>query len=134
MAHVHGKNTIVKLGATDLSIHTNNTEFERGADEHDMTTYGKNDHVVKGGLGTGKTTMSGKYDSTAVSGPRALIEPLVGTNVSFTFQPEGTGAGKPQSVVTVLVKSYKETAPVADYIMWSAELTHSDAVNRTAQS
>jgi hypothetical protein len=36
--------------------------------------------------------------------------------------------------VDVLVKSYVQTHPVADYVMWSVELTMSGDVDSTAQS
>lgn len=132
MAFIHGKNTVIKLNAVDLSAFTNMSEFGREADTHDVTCYGKNDHVFKGGLGTGTASISGIYDDTT-SGPRDVIEPLIGTNVTLIRQPEGAGAGKPQDSVDVVVKSYKESSPVADMVQWAAELQLSDAVTSTNQ-
>lgn len=132
MAFTHGRNTFVSINGIDISAFTNNTEPEREADEHDVTTYGKNSHVFRGGLLGGKATIGGVYDD-GLTGPRTVIEPLIGTNVPFVFRPEGTGVGKPQDTVDVHVKSYKETAPVADMIMWSAELTYSGDVTTIDQ-
>jgi hypothetical protein len=126
---------VLTLNASDISPYCDNTEPEKNADEHDVTTYGKTNHVIKGGLKGGKCTISGVYEAKATAtSPKAVIEPLIGTNVTFILKPEGTGTGKPQDSVDVLVKSYKETLPVADYIRWNAELTYSDTVTSTTQA
>jgi hypothetical protein len=133
MAFKHGKDTFISLDGDDLSAFVNTSELTREADSHDVTTYGKDDHVFLGGLGAGSASMSGIYDDGA-TGPRAVIEPLVGTVVTLIRQPLGTGASLPQDSVSVLVGKYVETNPVADMIAWSVELTLSDAVDSTAQS
>lgn len=133
MALVHGKTTVIKLNAKDLSAYTNTSELNQSGDSHDVTCYGATAHVYAGGLTDAKASLSGVYDSTAVSGPRAAIQPLIGTVVPLIRQPEGTGTGKPQDSVSVLVIGYVETNPVADMIKWSAELQCSGAINSTAQ-
>jgi hypothetical protein len=132
MAFVHGKNTYISLNAVDLSAFCNTSEFGRKADKHDVTCYGKNDHVFSGGLGDGTASIGGIYDNGS-SGPRDTIEPLIGTNVTLIRRPEGTGSGLPQDSVTVLVEEYVETSPVADMVTWSATLQLSDAVTSTNQ-
>jgi len=132
MAFVHGKNTYVSLNASDLSAFSNASEFGRKADKHDVTTYGKSDHVYEGGLGDGSMSISGIYDNTT-AGPRDIIEPLIGTVVVAVRRPEGTGSGKPQDSVNVLVEEYVETSPVADMVTWSVTLQPSDAVTSTNQ-
>jgi len=132
MAFVHGKDTYISLNSVDLSAFCNTSSFEREADEHDTTTYGKDDHVFTGGLGKGAASMGGIYDNGS-SGPRDTIEPLVGTVVTLIRRPEGTGSGLPQDSVSVLVKKYVETNPVADMVTWSCEMTLSDAVNSANQ-
>jgi hypothetical protein len=133
MAESHGKLTVVKLAATDISAFTDNTTFERAADEHETTCYGVDDKEVAPGLLSGKVTIGGKY-ITGTSGPSDLIEGLLGTKVAFIYQAEGTGASKPQRSCTVHCKSYNQSAPVADVVRWTAELTISGAVDDTAQS
>ena len=127
MSKVHGKGLVVLINSVDLSTHSNNVEFTRTGDSHDVTTFGKNAHVKQGGLLDGTATISGIYDDTA-TGPRAVIEPLIGTVVPLVHRPEGTGVGKPMDTVSVLVTSYQETSAVADMIMWSAEVEFSDDV------
>jgi hypothetical protein len=133
MALRHGKDTVIKLSGTDLSTYVTTSELSRTSDSHDVTTYGNTAHVYQGGLLDGKATMSGVYDTTAVSGPRALIRPLIGTVVALIRQPEGAGTTKPQDLVQVLVTSYVETNPVADMVTWSCEMQCSGAVNSAAQ-
>ncbi len=133
MAFVHSKNTFISLNGSDLSAFTNTSEFGRKADKHDTTTYGKNDHTYEGGLGDGSFSMGGIYDSTT-TGPRDVIEPLIGSVVTLIRRPEGTGSGKPQDSVSVLVEEYVETSPVADFVQWSCTLQPSDAVTSTNQA
>jgi hypothetical protein len=137
MTFVHGKNTYISLNAVNLSAFTNAFEFSRTADSHDVTTYGKNAHVKEGGLLDGTGSMGGIYDNTttpaSAAGPRAVIEPLIGTVVELIRRPEGTGSGKAQDTVDVLVTNYTETSPVADMVTWTCEFELSDDVNSTAQ-
>lgn len=132
MAFRHGKDTVIKLNASDLSAFTSQSEITRSSDSHDVTTYGKQAHNFEGGLKSGTASMGGTYDTVA-TGPRAVILPLLGTKVTLIRQPEGTGAGKPQDSVQVLVTNYVETNPVADMISWSCEMQLSDVVNTAAQ-
>jgi hypothetical protein len=132
MSFTHGKNTVVIFNGTDISAFSNNTDWEETADSHDVTCYGKNSHVFKGGLKTGKASLSGTYDDTA-TGPYDIVRPQVGNVVSLVYRPEGTGSGKPQETVNVLVTSYKQSAPVADMIKWTAEYTFSDDITMINQ-
>lgn len=133
MPFIHGKSTFVSLNAADLSAYTDSSELNLSADSHDVTTYGQTGHVYQGGLTDGKASMSGTYDSTAGTGPRAVIRPLLGQNVTLIRRVEGTGSGKPQDTATVLVTGYVETNPVADMVKWSCELQISGAVDSTPQ-
>lgn len=132
MAFTHSKVTVVTLNGTDLSAFTKTTTYNRSADTHDVTTYGKNAKVFSGGLKDGTATLEGIYDDTAV-GPRDVIRPLLGTTVNLVFKPEGTGTGKPQDTVAVVVNSYNESSPVADMIQWTCEVQFSDDVTSVNQ-
>lgn len=134
MAFVHGKDTFISLDGDDLSAYTNTSEITKTADSHDVTTYGKNSHVFTGGLKGGTATMGGIYDNTASTGPRAVIDPLIGATVELIRQTEGAGTGKPQDKVDVVVTQYVETSPVADMVTWTCEMQLSDDVDTTAQA
>lgn len=129
MAFIHGRNTVVMLGATDLSVFTDNVAFNQSADSHQTTTFGRNSHTFQGGLKNGTSTLTGTYDD-GVAGPEAIINPMIGTTVVFVYKPEGAGSGKPTRTVSVVVTGYEETSPVADMVKWSATLQHTgDVVN-----
>lgn len=132
MPEAHGKDTFVSLDGDDISTFTDNTTFEREADEHDSTAYGMDDKEVVGGLRGGKVTIGGKYVSGA-TGPAAIIEPRLGTKVAFVYRAEGTGPGLPEKSCTTLVKSYNQSSPVANIVRWTAELTISGAVTTSTQ-
>ena len=134
MAKIHGKKTVVLLGGVELTFYTNNSQLEFSPDTHDTTTYGKNSHVFSAGLLNGTATISGFYDSTAVTGPKALIQPLLGVaDVAFVHRPEGTGTGLPQDAVNCIITKYTQTHPANDMITWSVDLQFSDDVNSAVQ-
>ena len=134
MAAGHGRLTVFKVGANDLSAFCKTSEVTIAADVHDRTGYGAVGHQYAGGLLDSKITVGGTYEQivTATS-PRKILEPLVGTSTTVTRQPEGTAVGKPQDLATCVVKSYVETAPVADLIQWTAEFTVDGVVNSAVQ-
>ena len=135
MAKKHGKDTFVSVGGADISTYCNNSELSRTGDSHDTTGYSPagDAHEYEGGLVDGKFTCSGVYDSTAVTGPRAVLEPKLATKTPVIRRPEGTGAGKPEDSFQGLLTSYVETSPVADMVTWSAEFQVSGAVTSAAQ-
>ena len=133
MAFVHAKDTFISLNGVNLSAFCDTSELGRSPDIHDVTTYGKLAHVKKGGLLDGKGSIGGTYDNTA-GGPRRTIEPLIGQTVVLVRRPEGTGSGKPQDTMDVVVGEYVETNPVADMIKWSLALEISDDVTTADQA
>lgn len=130
MSFVHGKNTYISLNGTVLSSYCNTSNLDQEADEHDVTCYGATDYSVSGGLLKGAFTMGGIHDD-GTAGPKAVIEPLLGTVVTLIRGPEGNTAGQPKETVSVLVKKYTETNPVAGMVTWSCDMTKSGAVTRT---
>jgi len=135
MTSVHGKVTVVTLNGVDYSAYSNSTDFKDATDTHETTTYGRTRKVYNGGLGDGTVSVGGFYDTTAVSGPRALFKPLkaAGNAVPFVYRPEGTGSGKAQSTVSVIISSFEESSPVGDMVTWSAELQMTGVLDETAQ-
>ncbi len=133
MAFIHGKNTVITVATKDISQYTSSSELTRGADTHDVTGYGKDAHVLAGGLLKSELTCEGTYDNTAVTGPRAALQPLVGTLVAVVRKPEGTGTGKPSEAFSGILEEYTESSPVADMVKWSAKLTISDVITTTVQ-
>ncbi len=133
MAPVHGKRLVTLLNGTDISAFGDSNEHHKKPDIHDITTYGKDAHIKGGGLLDGNGSIGGVYDTSASAGPRAIINPLVGQTVTYIRRPEGTGAGLPQDLVSVVVGEYVETEPVADYARWTLALEYTDTINSTPQ-
>jgi hypothetical protein len=132
MSKVHGRHTVIIIDGHDISTHCNTSDLTRKADKSDLTGYGADDHEYGGGLGDGSASIGGVYDSAA-GGPAAVLKPLRGSVVEMIRRPEGTGTGKPQETVDVLVEEYSESNPVADYIKWSTKLQPSGAIVDTVQ-
>lgn len=133
MARVHGRKAVYILNGKDLTGVSNNSTVELTADKHDTTTNGKNSHVFDGGLLTSNFTLAGFYDSSLTDGPKAVVQPLLGTKVTFIHRPEGTGVGLPQDSVSVLVEKYNQTHPVADMCTFALDLQGSDDVTPSIQ-
>ena len=134
MGFIHGKGAAVSVDGKSLGTFSNSITFSREADTHDVTTFGKNSKVYAPGLKDGTAKIEGIYDSTASTGPGAVLRPLVGAaEVTVVYHPEGsTGSGKPVATVDALVTTYEESAPVADMITFTAELQLSDDIADTA--
>lgn len=133
MAFVHGRHLFVSVDGDDLSPYTNEVKYSNEADTHETTTFGKNSKTYAGGLKDGTMSLTGVYDN-GVGGPRAVLRPLLGTTVEAIYRPEGTGTGRPQDTVDVVVQTYEETAPVGDMIAWTCELQLSDDVTPSTQA
>lgn len=133
MATSAGKKLVILLGGVNLSQYCDSNEHHKKPDIVDKTTYGKDAHVKEGTLLDGNGSIGGTYDTSIVDGPRSVINPLIGTTVVYTRRVEGTGTGKPQDVVNVVVGEYVETAPVADIVRWTLALEYSDTINSTPQ-
>lgn len=130
---VKGNTTYVSVEATDLSAYINTSSLTRGAGTENLTTYGKTAEVHGGTLINGRFTMGGLYAAGA-TGPRAILDPLVGTTCAIIRRTEGTGTGKPEQSFDGVLTSYVETNPVGGYITWSAEFVVSDDVTPTTQA
>jgi hypothetical protein len=133
MARIQNKHTVIIVDGVDISEHCTDSNRERSSGTEDNTTYGKNAIVKDPTLLTGAFACSGKYDTSTTNGPRAVIDPLVGTKVTIKYRPEGTGPGLPQDLLEAVVTKYVETAPVGGYRLWSMETEPSDEWDLTDQ-
>lgn len=134
MAFIHGKTTVIKVATKDISAYCKTSTLEVDADVHDVTGYGATAHAKQGGLLDGSFTVSGTYDNTAVTGPRAVLLPLLGAAAAAIIrQPEGTGTGKAQDSFSAVLKKYTETNPADDMVTWSADFEVSGPITTTAQ-
>lgn len=128
MAFVHGKGTVVSVDAKDMTVYGTSCEYELKADSHNVTTFGQDSKVFAGGLKESAMKIEGQYDDTALTGPRATLEPLIGTIIEMIYKPEGSGTGKPTRTWDCLLTSYTETSPVSDMIKFTAQFQGSGEV------
>ena len=133
MAEKHSKLTVIVVAGNNISAFCNDSNCEQSAKTEDTTTYGKNAEVYEGTLLSGAFACSGKYFS-GVTGPRAVLKPLVNTKVTIQYRPEGTGSGLPQDEFDAVITKYVETAPVSGYRLWALETQPSDEWDSTAQA
>lgn len=129
---LHGKKTQHSINGHDITPWVKTANWERAPDVHDVTGGGVNNHEYSSGLGDGTATLSGTYD-TSTTGPGTVLAPLEGSTVTYIRKVQGTGTGLPQQSVSVLVKKYTESTPVADMATWSIDLQMSGDVTTTTQ-
>lgn len=137
MAEIRGRRLYWSLDGNDMSLFGDATDPERTADKHETTTYHptREGKTYRRGNLDGTCTVAGVYD-TSVTGPAAIIEPLLESDdpVEFIYRPEGTGTGKPQKTVDVIVTKFTTSFPVNDLVRWSADLQFTGDLVITAQA
>lgn len=133
MSTSHGKNTVITVNGKDISAATKGSVLTRGGTVHGTTGYGVDDETNAGGLRKHSFTAEGWYDTSLVTGPRAVIKPLIMQTTTITRKPEGTGVGKPLETFQAVVEEYVETNPVDDYVSWSAKFTVSGPITDSVQ-
>lgn len=119
----------------DLSAFTDNIDWTRTADTHETSVFGVEAKTFISGLTDATFSISGKYDSVATTGPKVVLEGLVGSDVArgFKIREEGTGAGKPEASGSCFITSYVESIPVGDVVTFSADAQVTGVVTVTNQ-
>lgn len=132
MAFVHGKNSKIYLGGTNISSYVDSVTFERSVDSHDVTTFGKESHVKRGGLIDGSMTISGTLDnSTGATSLRTLGQPG-STTVEVVWGPGSTSGY--WYTFSALKQSWQETVAVADMAKFSISLELSSTLTVSTSS
>jgi hypothetical protein len=134
MGFIHGRSNVIIFNGVDISAYTNSDEMTDDHDLHDVTCFGAVRKSYAAGLGDGQFVLGGIHDDGANS-PRDIIKAAkaAGLPVTFVHRPEGTGSGKPQSSVSVLVKQYVETVPAADMVAWKSTLQMTGTLSEANQ-
>ena len=126
MAFVQGRGVVVSVDAKDLSVYGTSCEYELKADALDVTTFGQDNKVFSGGLKESSMKIEGNYDDTATSGPRAVLEDLVGTVTEMVYKPEG--ATGPVRTWDCLCTTYNESSKVDDMVRFTANFQGSGSI------
>jgi hypothetical protein len=77
-------------------------------------------------------SISGKYDSTAATGPDVVLQGLIGLETTSTFEygPEGGATGKVRYTGECFLTGYSVSSPVGDVVSFTADFQISGAVTR----
>lgn len=138
MAFKHGKAATFLLGTDDLSAFLDDIQWSRSRETGETTTYGASgDNKTKlAGLRDSSFSIKGKYDSTATTGPAAVLNAALDSDTATVakIRPEGTGSGLPETEVSCFCTKYTESVPVGDIITFSADFDCTGAIDRTVQS
>lgn len=140
MAFTHGSSSVFKVDDSagtlrDLSTYTNNIEGLPGSgDTNETTTFGVTGsaRTFIRGLNTATFRIAGGYDSTATTGPDVTLSGLrtaTGT-ATFEFGPEGGTTGKVRYTGECFLTSYTTSAPVDNWVTFSAEFQMTGALTK----
>lgn len=127
MAFVHGKGThftIDDSGGTprNLSAYCTEVNFPRDFDMAETSTFGNTYKTFIQGLGSATVSISGRYDSTATTGPDVVLSSLVGAanTATLVYGPEGSTAGRVRYSGEYWLASYEITGSIGDVVSFSA--------------
>lgn len=138
MAFKHGKGAVFMLGSDDLSAFLDSIEWSRTRETGETTTYGSTSDAKTyvAGLRDASFSITGKYDSTATTGPAAVLNAALVSDTATVakIRDEGTGSTLPEIEVSCFCTGYTESVPVGDVITFSADFQCTGVVDLTAQS
>lgn len=128
MAFTHGKNAVFKLddsGGTlrTLTSYVDNVSGLPGArDLSPVTAFGDGGTKSIPGLQNITFTVSGHFDSTATTGPNAVIASLrtAASTATFEYGPEGGTTGKVKFSGECWLTQYQVDANVTDKVPFTA--------------
>lgn len=129
MAFVHGKDAVFKLddsGGTlrTLSSYVDNVSgLPGGRDLAEVTAFGDGGTKSIPGLQDVSFSIKGHFDSTATTGPNAVLNSLRTATATATFEygPEGGASGKVRFTGECWLTEYEVEAEVDDKVSFTAE-------------
>lgn len=136
MAFVHGKDSVFTIDSDTLTTYLTDISLDRSVDEAETSTMGGESKTFLPGMDEATISIAGRYDSTASTGPDAVLAALVGndTLVAFEYGPEGSANGAVKYSGNCFATSYNVSAPVADIVAFTATFRVSGAVTKGTYS
>lgn len=138
MAFVHGKGVVFKIDNAagtlqTLTAYVDSVTFDQAVDMAETTTAGAEAKTYVSGQSDGTISISGKYDSTAATGPDVVLNGLVGLETTSTYEigPEGSAAGKIKYTGECFLTGYSISAPVGDVVSFTADFQLTAAITKT---
>ena len=137
MAFTHGKNIAFKIDNAAGTLQTltsfvDSVDFNNTVDMAESTTAGAEAKTWLSGQSDATLSISGKYDSTASTGPDVILNGLVGleTTSSFEYGPEGGTSTKVKYSGECFLTSYVISAPVGDVVSFTADFQITGAITK----
>lgn len=138
MAKVHGKDSVFSLedsgGSTlrDLTTYIEDVTLNIEQDEAQLTCKGQTAETYVQAHTRSTIQISGKYDSTATTGPAVVLFGLYGDTGTclFEFGPEGGTTNLDKYSGECFLTSYDISSPLADIVKFSATLRVSGAITK----
>jgi hypothetical protein len=132
MSFVHGKDSYFSVDSDNLTTYIDSADLNQSVDMAETSTMGVEAKTYISGLSDATISIAGKYDSTASTGPDAVLAGLVGgeTAVAFEYGPEGNANGKVKYSGNCFLTSYNVSAPVGDVVSFTADFQCSGAITK----
>ena len=137
MAFVHGKGAAFKIDDSagvlqTLTSYVDNVDFSNTVDVAETTTMGAEAKTYLSGQSDATLSISGKYDSTASTGPDVILNGLRGLETTSTFEygPEGGGSTKVKYSGECFLTAYNVSAPVGDIVTFTADFQVTGAITK----
>lgn len=121
MAFVHGKDSVITVATKELTSYVTDVAFNTSADVAETSVMGLDSKTYLPGLKDGTISITGRFDSTATSGPDDVLTAALGTSVAIEYGPEGSANGKIKASCNAICTAYNRTSPVGDIVAFSAE-------------
>lgn len=128
MAFVHGKGAVFKIDNAagtlqTLTAYVDSIDIDNSVDMAESTTMGAEAKTYLSGQSDGGLSVSGKWDSTASTGPDVILQGLIGLETTSTYEVglEGSTSGKIKYTGECFMTSYKCSAKVGDVVTFTAD-------------
>lgn len=135
MPFVHGKGLAFRIDNAAGTIQTisqfvDSVDLDNSIDMAETTTAGAEAKTFVSGQSDATLSVSGKWDSTATTGPDAILRGLIGLEASSTFEfgPEGSTTGRTRYTGECFMTGYAVSAPVGGVVTFTADFQVTGAV------
>jgi hypothetical protein len=139
MAFVHGKNSVFKLDDSAGTLRTltsyvdNVSGLPGGRALSSVTAFGDAGEKSIPGIPNVAFSIAGSFDSTATTGPNAVLNGLRTATATATFEygPEGATTGNVKFTGECWLTDYKVDAAVGNKVPYTADFQVDGAVTST---
>lgn len=128
MAFVHGKNAVFSIDDSGGTLRTISSYVDKvdglpgGRELSEVTALGDSGTKSIPGLQSVSFSIAGHFDSTATTGPNAVLNSLrtASSTASFEYGPEGSASGKAKFSGECWLEEYTVDSTVSDKVSFSA--------------